>query len=93
MFSVNEGRPNAVDFIKGDRIQLIVNTPQSGERVFDEKALRRAAVSARVPAITTVAAGFAPADGIEALQRGQLHVESLQALHAARHAQAAAVRN
>ena len=90
VFSVNEGRPNAVDFIKGERIQLIVNTPQSQERIFDEKALRRAAVSARVPTITTIAAAMAAAEGIEALQQGQLHVESLQALHAARRPEAAA---
>jgi carbamoyl-phosphate synthase large subunit len=84
VFAVKEGRPNVVDFIKSDRIQLIVNTPSGQMSVFDEAAIRRAAVSARVATITTLAATRAAADGIEALQRGEYRVESLQELHAAR---------
>src|SRR6202789_2967279 len=84
VFAVKEGRPNVVDLIKSDRIQLIVNTPSGQMSVFDEAAIRRAAVSARVPTITTLAATRAAADGIEALQRGEYRVESLQELHAAR---------
>ncbi len=84
VFAVKEGRPNVVDLIKSDRIQLIVNTPSGQMSVFDEAAIRRAAVSARVATITTLAATRAAADGIEALQRGEYHVESLQELHAAR---------
>jgi len=84
VFAVKEGRPNVVDFIKSDRIQLIVNTPSGQMSVFDEAAIRRAAVSARVATITTLAATRAAADGIEALQRGEYHVESLQELHASR---------
>jgi carbamoyl-phosphate synthase large subunit len=84
VFAVKEGRPNVVDFIKSERIQLIVNTPTGQVSVFDEAAIRRAAVSARVPTITTLAAARAAADGIEAVQRGEYSVESLQALHAAR---------
>jgi carbamoyl-phosphate synthase large subunit len=84
VFAVKEGRPNVVDLIKSDRIQLIVNTPSGQMSVFDEAAIRRAAVSARVATITTLAATRAAADGIEALLKGEYHVESLQALHAAR---------
>jgi carbamoyl-phosphate synthase large subunit len=84
VFAVKEGRPNVVDLIKSDRIQLIVNTPSGQVSVFDEAAIRRAAVMARVATITTLAAARAAADGMEALQRGEYHVESLQALHAGR---------
>jgi carbamoyl-phosphate synthase large subunit len=84
VFAVKEGRPNVVDLIKSERIQLIVNTPSGQVSVFDEAAIRRAAVSARVATITTLAAARAAADGIEAVQRGEYQVESLQALHAAR---------
>jgi len=87
VFAVKEGRPNVVDLIKSQRIQLIVNTPTGQVSVFDEAAIRRAAVSARVPTITTLAAARAAADGIESMQGGEYHVESLQALHAAREAQ------
>ncbi len=64
VYKVKEGRPNVVDLIKGDRIQLIVNTPRGQETFFDEKAIRRAAVLARIPTITTLAAARAAAEGI-----------------------------
>ncbi|SEB38339.1 carbamoyl-phosphate synthase large subunit [Terriglobus roseus] len=81
---VKEGRPNVVDFIKGERIQLIVNTPRGQDTFFDEKAIRRAAVLARIPTITTVAAARAAAEGIASLQGGSVTVYNLQELHAGR---------
>jgi hypothetical protein len=69
VFKVKEGRPNVVDLIKGDRIQLIINTPRGQDTFFDEKAIRRAAVLARIPTITTIAAAQAAAEGIAAMQR------------------------
>ena len=84
VYKVKEGRPHVVDLIKGDRIQLIVNTPQGQEPFFDEKAIRRAAVTARIPTITTLAAARAAAEGIAALQRGEVNVRALQQLHAER---------
>jgi carbamoyl-phosphate synthase large subunit len=83
VFKVKEGRPNAVDLIKGDRIQLIVNTPRGVDTFFDEKAIRRAAVLARIPTITTLAAAQAAAEGIAAMQRHQTTVFNLQDLHKA----------
>src|ERR1700724_1771466 len=68
VYKVKEGRPNVVDLIKGDRVQLVVNTPHGAEPWFDEKAIRRAAVTNRIPTITTMAAAWAAAAGIAALQ-------------------------
>jgi len=84
VYKVKEGRPNVVDLIKGDRIQLLINTPRGQDTFFDEKAIRRAAVLARIPTITTLAAARAAAGGIEALQQGTLSVVALQTLHAER---------
>src|SRR5580698_6735533 len=84
VYKVKEGRPNAVDLIKADRIQLIVNTPQGPDPYFDEKAIRRAAVTGRITTITTLSAARAAAEGIAALQRGEVRVQALQALHAER---------
>jgi carbamoyl-phosphate synthase large subunit len=84
VYKVKEGRPNVVDLIKGDRIHLIINTPRGQDTFFDEKAIRRAAVLARIPTITTLAAARAAAGGIEALQEGTLSVVALQTLHAER---------
>ena len=38
VYKVKEGRPNVVDLIKGERIQLIVNTPHGQDTFFDEKS-------------------------------------------------------
>jgi carbamoyl-phosphate synthase large subunit len=84
VYKVKEGRPNVVDLIKGERIQLVVNTPTGLEPWFDEKAIRRAAVNARIPTITTLAAARAAAEGIAALQRGEVKIQALQKLHAER---------
>jgi len=84
VYKVKEGRPNVVDLIKGQRIQLVINTPQGQDPWFDEQAIRRAAVTHRIPTLTTIAAARAAADGIAALQRGQISVRVLQHLHAER---------
>src|ERR1700731_603157 len=84
VYKVKEGRPNVVDLIKGERIQLIINTPTGLEPWFDGKAIRRAAVTARIPTVTTLSAARAAAEGISALQRGAVNVRALQHLHADR---------
>jgi len=84
VYKVKEGRPNVVDLIKGERIQLIINTPHGVDPFFDEKAIRRAAVGARIPTITTLSAARAAAEGISALQRGEIRVQALQKLHSER---------
>jgi carbamoyl-phosphate synthase large subunit len=81
VYKVKEGRPHVVDLIKGDRVQLVINTPQGLEPWFDEKAIRRATVLNRIPTITTIAAAWAAADGIAALQRNEINVRSLQEWH------------
>jgi carbamoyl-phosphate synthase large subunit len=85
VYKVKEGRPNCVDLIKGDRIQLIVNTPRGQDPFFDEKAIRRAAVLGRIPTITTMAAARAAADGIAAMQNFTISVNALQTLHGTLH--------
>jgi carbamoyl-phosphate synthase large subunit len=81
VYKVKEGRPNVVDFIKGERIQLIVNTPHGADTFFDEKAIRRSAVAQRIPMITTIAAARAAAEGIASMQQHTTGVYAMQALH------------
>jgi carbamoyl-phosphate synthase large subunit len=88
VYKVKEGRPNVVDLIKGDNIQLIINTPHGLEPWFDEQAIRRAAVNSHIPTITTLSAARAAAEGIAALQRGEIRVHDLQSLQAEKTAKA-----
>jgi carbamoyl-phosphate synthase large subunit len=81
-YKVNEGRPNIVDHIKNGQIALIVNTPLGKGSIYDELAIRRAAVEYRVPYITTIAGAEATVSGLEALAEGELTVKSLQEYNA-----------
>ena len=82
IFKIHEGRPNIVDAIMNGEIQLIVNTPAGKEKVFDDSYIRKTAIKARVPYITTMAAAKATAEGIRAVKKqGKLQVKSLQELH------------
>ncbi|MCO4760953.1 MAG: carbamoyl-phosphate synthase large subunit [Myxococcales bacterium] len=54
VYKVNEGSPNASDFIKAGRIDLVINTPLGAESRFDEKQIRLAASNRGIPVITTL---------------------------------------
>jgi len=83
VYKVNEGRPNIVDFIKSDEIDLIVNTPLGKSSFYDERAIRRAAMQYSVVTFTTLTGANAAASAIEALQQqDELNVTSLQEHHA-----------
>ncbi len=80
---MQEGRPNLVDAITDGKIQLIINTPATkAEKTFDDSYIRKNAIKARVPYITTMAAAKASAEGIATVIRdGEIGVMSLQEIH------------
>jgi len=83
VFKVNEGRPNAVDLLKAGSLDLIVYTGTSGSHAFtDEKAIRRNAVTYRIPCITTMSGARAAAEAIASRRRDPVRVWSLQEIHA-----------
>lgn len=81
VYKVNEGRPNVVDLIKSDKINLVINTPLGQESFFDEKAIRRACTQYGTPCITTLSAAAAAVSAVRALQREEISVKSLQEYH------------
>ncbi|MFN0108956.1 MAG: carbamoyl-phosphate synthase large subunit [Blastocatellia bacterium] len=83
VYKVNEGRPNVVDLIKSDEIDLIVNTPLGKASHYDERAIRRAAMQYSVVTFTTLTGANAAASAIAAMKKdGKLSVISLQEHHA-----------
>jgi carbamoyl-phosphate synthase large subunit len=81
VFKVNEGRPNAVDLLKGGSVQLAIYTTTGAPGFADEKAIRRAAVQYRVPCITTMSGARAAVDAVAARKRDPIRVWSLQEIH------------
>ena len=82
VFKVNEGRPNAVDLIKGGGAQLVIYTSTGAHSFSDEKIIRRTAVFYRVPCITTLSGARAAAQAAVSLQKDPIRVWSLQEIHA-----------
>ena len=78
----HEGRPNITDAIKNNNIQLVINTPAGKLSMYDDSYIRKAAVTHRVPYITTLTAAMAAAKGIEAYRQCKTDVKSLQSYHA-----------
>ncbi len=77
-----EGRPNIIDFIKNDDVQLIINTPTRKGPDTDEGKIRATAVLSRVPIVTTLTGASAAVQAIAALQKGDWQVAPLQTYHA-----------
>ncbi len=78
-----EGRPNIVDAIKNGEVQLVINTPVGRLGKYDDSYIRKAAITYKVPYITTTAAAAAAAVGIAASRNDPASVRSLQSYHAA----------
>ncbi len=78
-----EGRPDVSDYIINREVQLVINTPIGKKSSQDDSYIRKAAIRAKVPYITTMAAAKATAEGIKAVKNGNISaVKSLQELHA-----------
>ena len=77
-----EGRPNLLDLITNGEIDLIINSPVGDDSEYDDSYLRKAAIKAKIPYMTTIAAARATVEGILHVQReGNGQVHSLQELH------------
>ncbi len=77
-----EGRPNILDMITNGTIDLIVNSPAGKDSIHDDSYLRKAAIKAKIPYMTTIAAARVTAKGIRYMnEHGKGDVKSLQQLH------------
>jgi len=79
---LQEGRPNINDMIANGEIQFVVNTPIDKSSMQDDSYLRKAAIKAKIPYMTTIAAAKASAEGIHYVKtHKQGEMKSLQEYH------------
>ena len=78
VFKLAEGRPNAIDLLKNNEIQLVINTPSGQTPREDEIKIRTTAVYTNTPIITTIGSAKAALDGITALKEKGYGVKPLQ---------------
>lgn len=77
-----EGRPCILDIITNKKVDFIVNTPAGKDSISDDSYLRKAAVKAKIPYMTTMAAARATAEGLRYMKlHGGSKLRSLQELH------------
>ncbi len=78
VYKVNEGQPNIVDHIITGDVVLLINTPLGKKSQYDDYAIRRAAITHKLPYLTTMSATSAACDAIIALKSRQREVRSVQ---------------
>jgi carbamoyl-phosphate synthase large subunit len=83
---VLEGSPHIVDAIRDKRVQMVINTTKGANAIRDSYSIRRNALLSGVPYFTTIAAGAAAVEAMEAnwlVPEGRTAgVRSLQEWHA-----------
>jgi carbamoyl-phosphate synthase large subunit len=84
ILKVSEGRPNIVDAIKNQEVQLAINTPSGEVSRIAEYQIGWAALEQKIPFITTLSAAASVVSAISSLRKQERVVRSLQELHASR---------
>jgi carbamoyl-phosphate synthase large subunit len=76
IYKVGEGRPNVVDEILNDNIQIVINSPEGPQSRFDEEAIGKTSVMKNVLTITTMPGAEAAIDSMKHLNK--VSVKALQ---------------
>jgi carbamoyl-phosphate synthase large subunit len=76
---VREGRPNIVDLVKNDQVDLIVNTTEGKKSTEDSFEIRREALQGKVTYTTTITGAWALCQAM--MHDGEEKVYKLQDLH------------
>ena len=78
IYKVGEGRPNIVDAIKNNEINMVINTPLGAQSRFDEYEIGKAAIKHKIQVITTIAGATAMLRAIRMIKSNKLNYTSLQ---------------
>jgi carbamoyl-phosphate synthase large subunit len=82
ILKLHEGRPNLMDALHNEEIQLVINTPIGKRGAVDDSYIRKTAIKYNLPYITSTAAAIAAANGIAKFREKKSEVKSLQEYHA-----------
>ena len=81
IFKLQQGRPNVLDAITNNEVDLVINTPDDKKGAMDDSYIRKGVIKARIPYVTTMAAAKASAQGIKTMQEKTSGVKSLHRFH------------
>ncbi len=75
---VFEGRPDIVDELKNDAVQLVINTTEGAQSLADSYTIRRTALMLKIPYYTTVSGAYAALEAVKSGTSAALEVAPLQ---------------
>lgn len=75
---IGEGKPDIIDLIKGNDINLVINVPAGKKSQMDSKPIRSAAVSQGIPYITTLEGAQAAISGMDSTEKTGFTVKPIQ---------------
>jgi carbamoyl-phosphate synthase large subunit len=78
---IAEGRPNIVDEIINEQVDLIINTTVGKQSITDSFSIRRTALDRQVPYVTTMRGAEATVKAIEILKQKKTAVKAIQLYH------------
>ncbi|MEE8146729.1 MAG: ATP-grasp domain-containing protein, partial [Longimicrobiales bacterium] len=78
VYKVGEGRPDIVDHMVSGKVDMLINTPLGKRSQYDDYAMRRAAITHKVPYFTTMSATSAACDALIALRSRTYQVRTIQ---------------
>lgn len=79
---LQQGRPNILDAITNNEVDIVINTPDDKKGAGDDSYIRKAAIRERVFYVTTMAGAKATIEGIRAVKGGKgKAIKSLQEFH------------
>lgn len=73
-----EGRPNVIDHLKNNDIQMVINTTEGKISQKESYNIRRYAVVSGIPYFTTVQGAIAAESAIKSMSNGELDVKPIQ---------------
>ena len=76
-----EGRPNILDYMLSDKIQIIINTIENENTIKDSMILRRNAITQKIPYFTSIRSALASIKALEAFLFSDLEVKPIQKYH------------
>jgi carbamoyl-phosphate synthase, large subunit len=75
---IGEGKPDIIDLIKANEIDLVINVPAGKKSLMDSKPIRSAAVVQGITYITTLEGAQAAISGMDSLEETGFSVKSIQ---------------
>ena len=81
LMKLNEGRPNLMDYIKNNDVDLLINTPSGPKPGRDEIKIRSKAISRNLPIVSTISAAEATVNAIRTLNKQPIDVRPLQDIY------------